>query len=80
MPPRARARAQALSEGKCRATPGQHGPHWAWEFHRPLNTYRIYTPVGLTAGEVAETSAFAARSWKWREPPVAVAVQERSAE
>ena len=39
--------------------------------------------MGLTAGEVADTRAFAARSWKWRDPPVTVlcvAVQERSAE
>jgi hypothetical protein len=52
-------------------------------FIGPSIRYRIYTPMGLTAGEVAEPSAFAARSWKWREPPVAapcVAVQEHSAE
>ena len=72
-----------------------HGPHplpspdmpsatrWAWECHRLLNTVPSLPPMGLTAGEGAKTPAFAARSWKWRDPPVTalcVAAQERSAE
>jgi len=57
-----------------------HGPHplpspdmpsatrWAWECHRLLNTVPSLSPMGLTAGEVAETRGFAARSWKGRAP------------